>query len=240
MRKTRFVTILLGTVAFGHMCIAGTWIDDFSDRTLEDWGGTFELKNDNHSAGVNKGRFNFRGKREIANLNLGNSKIGEIHDFTLEMKFMFRRVEVPETSSWGISYGPDDGGQLSFRFKYFLGALVIPNTAFVAVYSPNDRPPLGALARARFEYEEEKWYTLKIEVRGNRYLFWIENVGLEMVDVLMPAGSIRLHFVGKCNIWLDDFTVTGADVPDGGPGFPRAVLPAEKLTTTWGKLKMRD
>ena len=60
------------------------------------------------------------------------------------------------------------------------------------------------------------------------------------MDDSVPRGWIGLHFVGRFNLWLGDFTVTGPTVPDGGPGFPRAVFPAEKLTTTWGKLKMRD
>ena len=240
MRHARFVTVLLGTVAFGQMCIAGTWIDDFSDRTLEDWGRPGQFKDDRCRVGVNKGRFNFRGKSEMANLTLGNSKIGEIHDFTLEMKFMFRRVEVPEKSSWGISYGPEDGGRLRFGFEYSLGVHAIPNTAFISVVPPPNGPVFKALADARFEYEEEKWYTLKIEVRGNRYLFWIENFGLEKVDDSLPTGWIELQFVGRCDIWLDDLTVAGPTVPDGGPGSLRAVLASDKLTTTWGKLKVRD
>ncbi len=243
MKYGQVLIIFLGTIVIGRMCIAGTWIDDFSDRSLEDWGGTWDLKNDKHSAGVNKGRFNFRGKSEIANLSLRNSKIGEIHDFTLEIKFMFRRIEVPEKTGWGISCGPEGNGRFRFMFSYSLGALVIPNTAFVAVSRPVNRREFRefrALARARFEYEEEKWYTLKIDVRENRYIFWIENLGLEIVDDLIPPGWIELHFFGMCNIWLDDFTVTAPTVPDGGPGFPRAVLPAEKLTITWGKLKVRD
>ena len=96
------------------------------------------------------------------------------------------------------------------------------------------------LARARFRYEDEVWYTLRIEKDGNRYMFWIGDFGLEVFEDSVPKGQIGLHFVGRFNLWLNDFTVVGPTVPDGGPGFPRAVRPPEKLTTTWGKLKMRD
>ena len=252
MRHARFVTIFLGTVAFGQMCIAGTWYDDFSDRTLEDWGRPGQFKDDRYSVGVNKGRFNFRGKREIANLSLGNWKLGEIHDFSLKLKFMYRRIEVPVESSWEIVYmveNKDTGeweADLSFGFSHALGFLVEPGVVFIFIYGPptEEHPQFGLiggnLARARFRYEDEVWYTLKIEKDGNRYMFWIEDFGLEIFEDSVPKGRILLHFVGRFNLWLDDFTVTGPTVPDGGPGFPRAILPAEKLTTTWGKLKMRE
>ncbi len=251
MRHARFVTILLGTVAFGKMCIAGTWIDDFSDRTLEDWGRPGQFKDDKYSVGVNKGRFNFRGKREIANLTLGNSKIGEIHDFSLKLKFMYRRIEVPVESSWAIVYmieNKDTGeweADLDFRFHHALGFLVEPGVVFISVSGPpTEHPQLGLvihpLASARFRYEDEVWFSLKIEKDGNRYMFWIEDFGLEIFEDSVPKGRILLHFVGRFNLWLDDFTVKGPTVPEGGPGFPRVVFPAEKLTTTWGKLKMRE
>ena len=44
IKTFRFMIVLLGTVVlFGRMCIAGTWIDDFSDRTLRDWGAVEEI-----------------------------------------------------------------------------------------------------------------------------------------------------------------------------------------------------
>ena len=79
---------------------------------------------------------------------------------------------------------------------------------------------IKCLANEPFGYENEIWYTLKIEKDDNRYLFWIGEFGLEIFEDSVPKGWIHLHFVGRFNLWLDDFTVTGSDVPDGGPGFP--------------------
>ena len=138
------------------------------------------------------------------------------------------------------------GSRLAFGFSHALGFLVEPGVVFIFIYGPptEEHPQLGLiggnLASARFRYEDEVWYTLMIEKDGNRYMFWIEDFGLEIFEDSVPKGRILLHFVGRFNLWLDDFTVTGPTVPDGGPGFPRAILPAEKLTTTWGKLKMRE
>lgn len=56
----------------------------------------------------------------------------------------------------------------------------------------------------------------------------------------MPIGWISLTFHGRFNIWLDDFTVNGPTVPDGGPGVLRVHPFAEQVTTTWGKLKVQN
>lgn len=250
------IVFLLTFVASGQVGLAGTWIDDFSDRTLEDWGVTLGFKNDKFSAGVNNGRFNFRGKKENANLSLINWKVGDVNDFTLEMKFMIRRFPVPEEelSYWTISHEAfneelgEHEGILDFELRPSFGNLdgqdIVSLTIIRGV--PEDHPEIGRIwggetaASGHFDYERETWYTLKIQAHGNRYVFWVGDFALDALDDSVPSGSIKLNFVGRCNIWLDDFSVTGPNVPDGGPGFPRAVLPAEKIATMWGKLKSRD
>lgn len=252
------IMFMLTVVAFGQMSVAGTWIDDFSDRTLEDWGGLwgFKNKNDEFSAGVNSDRFNFRGKKDNANLSIKNWKVGNVKDFTLEMKFMIRHFPVPEeeTSYWRISHEDfneelgEYEGILDFEFRPSLGNFEAQDIVSFSIIRgvPKDHPRIGRIwggrvvASAHFVYEKEVWYTLKIEAIGNRYTFWVGDFALDALDDSVPSGTIKFNFVGRCNIWLDDFTVTSADVLDGGPGFPRAVLPTEKVATIWGRLKARD
>ena len=254
IRNTLSITVLMMTVVlFGKLCIAGTWYDDFSDRTSEDW-GPLEFMDDffeELSIGIKKGSLNFRGKKEKPNFGLQNWRLGEIHDFSLEMKFMFRHFRVPEECYWAIDFGAQNQetgeweGIIDFSFHYLLGVIVDPNVAYVSISSSVQEPERRLRtpkkhAGARFAFEEGIWYTLRIEAHGNRYIFWVENLGLEIMDDSVPGGWIGLHFVGRFNLWLDDFTVTGPTVPDGGPGSLRAVLASDKLTTTWGRLKVRD
>ena len=244
----RFISVLLASlVMFGQVCIAGTWYDDFSDRTLWDWGGTEGFENDEFHAGVKDGRFNFRGRREGASLSLTNWTLGEIQEFTLEMKFMIRNIHGAEPSSWGIWYRTYDEETRKSRrleFKHVFDALEGQDLTSIRIvlwevgWVENEFVLIKRLAwRTPFEYEKELWYTLKVEVEGNRYAFSVGDFIVEAEDVAMPAGQIKLRFGGRCNIWLDDFTVTGPNVPDGGPGRGRAVPPANKLATMWGKLK---
>ena len=79
IKTLRIMIVLFGTVVvFGRMCTAGTWIDDFSDPDLRDWGG--DIIDDEVSAIVVGGHFYYRGKNERAlydmeNRGLGKSKI---------------------------------------------------------------------------------------------------------------------------------------------------------------------
>ena len=244
------IVFLLIIVTSGHMCIAGTWIDDFSDLTLWDWGGIEGFEDEEFRAGVDDGRLNFRGRRVGAYFDLTNFMLGKVEDFKLEMKFMVRNILGPESSSWGISYytyNEETGkfeGLLDFHFQHVFDDLEEQDLASIrmVVWEVMENP--HALTRRfderlPFAYEKKIWYTLKIDAIGNQYTFSVGDTILKAEDSSVPAGWIELRFRGRCNIWLDDFTVTGPNVPDGGPGFARAVFPVGKLSTTWGKLKSK-
>lgn len=251
------MSVLLGMVVFGKICIAGTWIDDFSDLNNRDWGpipAINKFSDGEFSIDINEGYFEFRGKKQNANLSLRNWNLGEIRDFSMEMRFLFRNIRFPEEIFWNIGHKAENRetgeieGIIDFEFAFTSHGVVEPNVASVAVvrHELKEDPQLGhAIWRpfgpeqARFAFEEKVWYTLKIEREGNRYTFWIDNFGLFTDDDTVPTGWITLQFVGRFIIWLDDFTVTGPDVPDGGPGVLGVNPAAEKLATTWGNLKMK-
>lgn len=260
IKDMRLIVVILGTVVvFGQMCIAGTWRDDFSDRSGEDWGPLhiIDEMSDEYSVGIKNGHLNFRGKTDSANLSLNNLKLGKIHDFSLEMKFMIRHLPAPakEASAWIIHYKAFNGetreheGMLEFEFRHasphFFEAQDVAEV-WISRGIPEDHPQIGRIwrpeivAHAQFAYEKEVWRTLKIQTNGNRYILWVDDFGLHLEDESVPSGTIAFQFLGKCNIWLDDFTVAGPTVPDGGPGHLRAVPATDKLTTTWGKLKTRN
>ena len=260
IKTFRFMVVLLGTiVVFVRMCIAGTWIDDFSDRNLRDWGfrglGGGTVINDEVSLGVVGGHFYFRGKKQHAHYNMTNWALGEIQDFSLELKFMVRNIRVPRESSWFIRYSSFNEETLKFdgimTFLWYPEHGEEPNVIDVTI----DRFERGVLkehpefegiwiaqtaAIDSFAYEEKVWYTLRIAREGNQYTFSMGDVSLFAEDDSVPMGTIELMFFGRCTIWLDDFTVTGPDVPNGGPGFLGVNPLADRVTTMWGKLKAQN
>ncbi len=245
IKTFRFVIVLLGTVAvFVRMCIAGTWIDDFSDRTLRDWEGG--LINDEVSAGVVGGHFYYRGKNERAGYYMKNWALGKIQDFSLELKFMVRDLRVPERCSWTINY--DSFNVETLNRNGLMGFLWYPNFEKPNIMDVTiDRfereghawiPQTAAIDS--FAFEEKVWYTLRIEREGNQYTFSMGDLILFAEDDTVQMGTIELRFYERNTIWLDDFTVTGPDVPNGGPGFLGVNPLAEQLTTMWGKLKAQN
>ena len=253
------MVILLVIVVFGQMCIAGTWIDDFSDRNLRDWGfrglGGGTVINDEVSLGVVGGHFYYRGKNQRARYDMKNWALGKIQDFSLELKLWL------ETSEFhGRALGLFNMTQLTKKRGIATGWCT-----FCGIPNPKRNPTLYLLRLIvssrgvledhpefediwiaqtagidSFAYEEKVWYTLRIAREGNQYTFSIGDVILFAEDDSVPMGTIELFFHGRCTIWLDDFTVTGPDVPNGGPGFLGVNPLAEGVTTMWGKLKAQN
>ena len=259
IKTFRFMIVLMGTVVvFVRMCIAGTWIDDFSDRNLRDWGfrglGGGTVINDEVSLGVVGGHFYFRGKKQHALYSITNRALGKIQDFSLELKFMVRNIRVPRESTWFIRYALVneetwnlDGLMTFLWYPDFENPKVLVVT--IDRYERGvlkEHPELGqgwiaqTAAIDSFAYEEKVWYTLRIAREGNQYTFSMGDVVLFAEDDSVPMGTITLTFVGRFTIWLDDFTVTGPDVPNGGPGFLGVNPSAERVTTMWGKLKAQN
>ena len=263
IKTFRFMIVLFVTVfVFGRMCIAGTWIDDFSDRNLPDWGpprgpqhfGGGRI-NDGVNAGVVDGHFHYEGKKQRTSHHLKNWGLGKIQDFSLELKFMFRNIRDRLESSWTIRYASFNEEKGDFdgfmSFLWYPDPEGKPNVSFITIdrYElrvPEDFPEFGQgwmanlAAIDRFAYEEKVWYTLRIAREGNQYTFSMGDVTLFAEDDSVPMGTIELSFHGWFTIWLDDFTVAGPDVPNGGPGFLGVNPSVERVTTIWGKLKAQN
>ena len=198
IKTVQFMIVLLGLTVFGRICIAGTWIDDFSN--LRDWGaGQID---DELSAAIVGGRFNSIGKKQKAIYRIKNGELGEVQDFSLELKFMVGHIQVPEESSWTIQYysfneeRSEYDGLIDFEFRHSLGVFEEPNAALFSIiqYVPEEQPPIGRILRgssaasALFAYEKEVWYTLRIEREGNQYIFWIGDVGIFAEDDSVSMG----------------------------------------------------
>ena len=79
VKTTRLMIVLLGIVVCVRHGIAGTWIDDFSDLNNHDWGpipAINKFSDGEFSIDINEGYFEFRGKKQNANLSLRNWNLG--------------------------------------------------------------------------------------------------------------------------------------------------------------------
>ncbi len=245
IKTFRFMVVLFVTVVlFGRMCIAGTWIDDFSDPTLRDWEGS--RINVGFNTGVVDGHFYYRGTNQHVN-DMENIALGKIQDFSLELKFMIRNLRVPEYSFWTIEYSSFneetwnyDGIMQFLWYPQGEPKINIMDVTIDCFEQEGDAFFPQTAAIDSFAFEEKVWYTLRIAREGNQYTFSMGDVSLFTEDDTVPMGTIELSFHGRNTIWLDDFIVTGPDVPNGGPGYLGVNPLAEQLTTMWGRLKAQN
>jgi hypothetical protein len=101
---------------------------------------------------------------------------------------------------------------------------------------------LSPLNTFPFDYELDKWYSLKATIKGNQLEFYIDGklmAKAEHDDHL--AGWVGFGSFGTAI--FDDFVTTGPDVKDGGHWNSKAHTPLtaiktqNKLVATWGKIK---
>lgn len=120
--------------------------------------------------------------------------------------------------------GPFVGGAQAWRFQTF---------------DTNGLSGIGTVKESGEALSPEKWYHVKIEFEGDDAILYGAEKGENLEEKLMytlpdgkPSGRIGLGGTGSYSKF-DDFKVSGADVQG------MAVKPEDKLSITWGKIKMR-
>jgi hypothetical protein len=100
----------------------------------------------------------------------------------------------------------------------------------------------GPLSTFPFEYELDKWYSLKAVIKGNQLEFYIDDkLMAKAEDDRNQAGCVGFGTFGTAI--FDDFVMTGPEVKDGGHWDPKAhdqltaVKPQNNLAVTWGQIK---
>lgn len=201
---------------------AGTWRDDFEDGNLDGWEqvkkgfGKWKVLD-----GACNGEFIGEGQgRSFLVMGKPNWK-----DYTVECKMKV------------INLSGGDGSGIIIRFKdqdnYYFFELSIAWTRISGGFANQAKEN-----RAR-RVPMDKWLNLKITAIGNQFKFIIDGEELfTFDDPAMPTGRIGFY-VNSSSTLFDDFSVSGADVPDGGPAV-KSVDAKSKVALTWGRLKLNN
>jgi hypothetical protein len=93
-----------------------------------------------------------------------------------------------------------------------------------------------------FEYELDRWYSLKAVIQGNQLEFYIDGKLMATAkDDTNQAGWVGFGTFGTAV--FDDFVMTGPEVKDGGHWDPKAheqlsaIKSQGKIIETWGRIK---
>lgn len=225
---TKVTFILLGLTFFSILPVfAGTWRDDFEDKKTTEW----EIYNEDKQLEkwwINDGE----AVGEIAIE--GFWSLWLTGDLDWEFYSVSCRAMLEDdkegTSSFGLTL--HDRGDEDSRYVFIV--VYIINTARIIKGVPR-----GGQVVFNFVAEKGEWYDLKAEVKEDGSLiFQINDTVFEAVDPQPLSGGQAGFVIGGARARYDNVEITGDNIPNGGPGKPFDVAPNEKLTTTWGKLKM--
>ena len=221
--------LILGILIFPMMSVfGGTWYDDFEDNKISEW--------------------------EIYNLDKqlekwwidGGEAVGQIFsprfwslwltgDIDWEFYSISCRAMVEEDREEPPSIGlilhdrGDQGSRYMFIVDYVLNiARIIKDVVD------------GGSVAIPFVAEKGVWYDLSASVKEDGTLeFRINDTVFEAIDPQPLSGGQAGLVVSNAKARFDNVAISGDNIPNGGPGKPFDVAPQSKLTTTWGKLKIR-
>ncbi|MBM3240407.1 hypothetical protein FJZ31_29340 [Candidatus Poribacteria bacterium] len=199
---------------------AGIWQDDFESPILGDfWRGDI----DNFS--IQEGKLHGRSAHPLL-VFPRFIKVGEDWtDYTVQC-----RVNVVQPNLLVCSKGA-----LLLRYQEKEGYVFALHVATesVEVYRFSGE----MLLSVRMPLQLETWYTLRAEVQGDDFIFYVDNKRIgHLKDNRLSKGSVGLLVEDVLSVLFDDFRVVGPGIPSGGHG-TTAVEPQGKKAVAWAKLK---
>lgn len=221
--------ILLGLTFFSIMPVfAGTWRDDFEDNKTNEW----EIYNEDKQ--LEKWWIN-DGEAVGEIFSPPFSSIWLTGDIEWEFYSVSCRVMLEEDRNElsSIALNLHDRGAERSRYIFIIDYVV--NTARIIKGVPG-----GGQREIEFVAEKGVWYDLKATVNETGELeFQINDTVFGAFDPQPLSGGQVGLMVTDARARFDNVEITGNNIPNGGPGKPFDVAPKDKLTTTWGKLKMK-
>ncbi|HGE72697.1 TPA: DUF1080 domain-containing protein [Candidatus Poribacteria bacterium] len=228
---------------FSSVILAGTFRDNFDDGNLNGWRMTkFDWSAFAEVEGVSnwqiKNGMAVSGDNDVAMIHglfIDEKIYGSWKDYTAEVSVKLAKP-LRDCSEWSGVY-------LSVRVQprmpmsYNLAIRKWGQEGEVACgYICLDKGDKGIDPKLPLKTESNRWYRLKVSVEGDSIRCFVDEK-----EVIAYKGN-NLYNIGSTGFavngleaYFDDFTATGPDVPDGGPGF--SINPRDKQATLWGRLK---
>ena len=231
----KFVCIIC-MLAIAFPVFAGTWNDNFDDGDLDGWsvynysGGTSVWEVENGQVRIE--RSHIYASAAILDNSIGwkdyEISFDAMIDKTLnpDVSFVLISARVSENSGNTNHVGP------ALAYNWNGSRKIMYGLAKKGAQELN----LSFFDEDPYPVELSKWYRIKLSAMGNKYQFFVDDVlqkeftlsGYESGGVMMGAGG--------CVAYLDNVTITGNDIPNGGSGIT-SVQSKMTLPIVWGGLK---
>jgi hypothetical protein len=216
-----FIILLFPTLVW-----AGTWRDDFEDGDLNGWeefdlGGDGKVEEKEGELVVTDISGGFV---TLAFFNKGQT----LKDFILTLDAKMAKQILRKGYMWIV-----------WRFTgaaWAFNGYDPSEPIWISVFQP---PNFFGTVKVPFAFEVGKWYHIELEMKGAQLSLWVDGKLIREIDwknqPLPESGKVGLGG-GRAELHFDNFAITGDEVPDGGPG-GSAVVPQDKLATTWSRVK---
>ncbi|MBM3240321.1 DUF1080 domain-containing protein [Candidatus Poribacteria bacterium] len=225
--------MLIGVLSFSPNW-AGTFIDDFEDGDLDGWQQIWPV-----GAALWKV---VNGELECSRQGRVSAEIatGKVSwtDYTIEVDAKLLQdhgagdVDLNPRITKRSADGTGDG--YGFMVGDWTGVSEVTVTRLPDFADVKAREPFEPL-------ELDRWHHLKLEAKGSKFTFWINNEKvIEYQDDMYPKGMVSIG-LANYTARFDNVIITGPDVPDVTPPTwkGRPVQPRGKQATTWGEIKRR-
>lgn len=224
------ITLLLATILNMNV-LAGTWRDDFEDNNTQEW-EIFNLDRQAEKWWIN----NNEAVGEIflpgfMSLWMTGKLTWKNYSVSCRAKLVEQRHDLPSIGLTLHDRGHEDNRYLFFiRYELDIVEIVKWHPDFAESSS----------RKYLFEAEFDTWYELTAAVEEDGTLsFQIDEKVFTVIDDNPLKGGLAGLVVANAQARFDDVAIKGANIPNGGPGKARPVIPRHKLATTWGTLKSR-
>lgn len=229
MRNCVILTVCVCVVMFLiKSTLAGTWRDDFEDNKTNEW-EIFNLVRQHEkwwvSDGVAVGEIF---EDPFLSLWRTGEKDWEFYTVSCAVKLVEDKTLPPR-----IGLTLHDRGEADSRYLFLINFET--NIASISKEAPD-----GGIVLGFVNVEKDIWYDISAAVFENGNLDLMINGQLVVAasDSEPLEGGLAGLVVQNARAYFNNVEISGENIQDGGPTKSFDVEPQEKLTTTWGKLKL--
>ena len=230
MKKLLIVICFCVVICPTNLTYAGTWRDDFEDNKTNEW-EIFNLVRQHEkwwvSDGVAIGEI-----FEDPFLSLWRTGEQDWEFYTLSCRM---KLDDDKTLPPRIGLTLHDRGDEGSRYLFLINFET--NIASISKEVPG-----GGIVWSPVNVEKEIWYDISGTILEDGSLDFMINgeIVIAAYDRSPLEGGLAGLVVQNAQASFDNVQISGENIPNGGPTKSFDVAPQEKLTATWGKLKMKD
>ena len=233
--KVITVICLLVVFSTSSPTLAGVWRDGFNDGNYDGWepyNFTPPVKCGEWSVKDGVLHYEAPGIRSICAMTFGED---DWRDYTIIFKARMLKKLLPDVGRIWIAVRMRRAPS-TFHIYCLYGPIFGVTTAGIGVFTGSGGAESFVVPPFVPEIEYGRWYGMKVEVKGDKCMFYIDDKLMVQYTILSGYESGKFGLGALfAHVEFDDVTVIGPDVPNSEE--VTSVRVSEKLPIIWAELK---